>query len=100
MRGDFFPSRLDGNGKRTANSANSAVEREFTHEKAVGNFLLIQAAVGSQNPQGHGQVEARSFLSYVGWRQVDGDVRGWNIEAAVLERGANAITALTDCGIR
>ena len=82
--GDLVAAGLDGDGKGSADATNAAVEREFADEKAVGNFFLVQATVGAENAQGHGQIEAGAFLADVGGGEIDGDVGGRNVVAAVL----------------
>ncbi len=86
-------------GKRATNAANASVEREFSDEQAVGNFLLGEPAIGSDDAERHGQVESRAFFLYVGGREIDGDLRGRNVVAAILQRGAHAVAALAHRGV-
>jgi hypothetical protein len=74
-------------------------EREFAYEERVGDFLFIEATVGTENSEGHGQIEAGALFANVGGREINGDVGGRNIAAAVFERGANAIAALAHGGV-
>ena len=59
----------------------------------------MQSAVRAQNADGDGQIEARAFFLEIGGRQVDGDVRGWNQVARVLDGGAHAVAALAHSGV-
>ena len=97
--GDLLAAGFDGDGQRAAHTANAAIEREFADEQAVGNFLLVQPSVGAQDSQGHGQVESLNLPSDVGGRQVDGDVGGRNVVAAVLQRGADPVAAFAHRGV-
>ncbi len=53
----------------------------------------------AEDAERHGQVEAGPLLANVGRRQVDGDLGGWNIVAAVLQRRADPVAAFADRGI-
>src|SRR5450432_1678407 len=81
---DFAAAGFKGDGEGSADAANSAVEREFAYKKTVGNVLFRQAAVGSDDSQGHGEVESRAFFLYVGGGEVDGYLRWRDVVAAVL----------------
>ena len=96
---DLRPRASIAIGKRAANSANAAVERKFAHKEAVGNLFLVQAAVGADDAQRHGQVKSRTFLVDVGGGEINGDVRGRNVVAAVLQRRAHPVAAFADSGI-
>ncbi len=94
MREIFRPRASIADGQRSADAANSAVEREFS--KRTGNpatSFLVSPAIGSNNAERHRQLETRSFLLNVGRGEIDGDVSGRDVVAAVLERGANAVAA-------
>ena len=97
--GDLSSAGFDGDGQGSANAANTAVEGEFSDEEAVGHFFFGEAAVGSDDAEGHGQVESGAFFLDVGGGEVDGDVGGGNVVAAVLQRGADAVAALADGGV-
>src|ERR1700722_2808293 len=47
--GNFASAGFEGDGEGSADAANSAVEREFAHKKAVGDFFSSEAAVGSND---------------------------------------------------
>ena len=72
---------------------------QFSDEKAIRHFLLGEAAVGSDDAEGHGEVESRAFFFDVGRGEVDGDMRGRDVVAAVFQRGADAVAALADSGV-
>ena len=82
--GDFLAAGFNGDGKGSAHSANAAVERQLSYKKAIRDLLLIQAAIGAQDSQRHGQVEARALLADVGGSKIDGDVGGRDVVAAVF----------------
>ncbi len=90
---------LNGDGQRAANAAHAAIERKFSDEQTVGDLLLGQPAVGADDAQRHGQVEARTFLLDVGGSEIDCDVGRRNVVAAILQRRAHAVAALADRGI-
>ena len=97
--GDFLSASFDGDGESATNAAHAAVERKFSDEKAVGHFFFGEAAVGSDDAKSHGQVESGAFFLDVGGSEVDGDVRGRDVVAAVLQRGADAVAAFAHGGI-
>ena len=99
MREIFRAAGLDGDRQGATHAAHAAVEREFSDEQAVRHFLLGEAAVGSDDAEGHGQVESGAFLLDVGGGEIDGDVRGRDVVAAVLQRGADAVAALAHGGV-
>ncbi len=39
--GNFASAGLDGNGKSATNAADVTVQRKFSHEQTIINFLLI-----------------------------------------------------------
>jgi hypothetical protein len=53
---------FDGNRESATNAANSTVEREFAYKKAVGDFFLSEATIGSNDSKRHGEVESRTFF--------------------------------------
>jgi hypothetical protein len=85
--GDLPSPGFDGDVESTANTAQTAVEREFSEEKAVEDFLLGEAAVGSDQAEGQRRIESGTFRIDVGGGQVDGDLRGRDVGAAVVRRG-------------
>jgi hypothetical protein len=97
--GNLSSAGLDGDGESAANTADAAVEGKLADEKAIGNFFLGEPAVGSDDAEGHGQVESGTFFLDVGGGEVDGDVRGRDVVAAILQRGADAVAALADGGV-
>ena len=96
---DFSPASLDGDGERTADSADAAVEGKLPDEDAITDILLGEATVGADDTEGHRQVESGSFFLNVGGSEIDGDMRGRNVVSAVFEGGANAVAALADGGV-
>ncbi len=60
---------------------------------------MLQGAVRAEDSDRDGQVEAGAFLLQVGGSEIDGDVRGRNEIAGVLDGGADAIAALAHGGV-
>jgi hypothetical protein len=54
----------------------------------------LQRAVCAEDAESDGKIEARTFLLDVGWREVDGDMRGRNQIAGVLDGCADSVAAL------
>src|SRR2546430_1434624 len=50
---NFLAAGFNGNRKRTADPAYSAIQRKLTDEDAVLKFFLVQSAVGSEDAQRH-----------------------------------------------
>ena len=61
--------------------------------------LMAERAVGSEDADGDGEVEAGAFFLEVGGREVDGDAGGGKVEAGVLDGGADAVARLADGGV-
>ena len=97
--GDLAGAGFEGDGERAANAAHAAVERQLADEQAIFDVLLREAAVGAYDAERHGQVESRAFFLYIGGSEVDGDVRGRNVVAAVFQGGADAVAAFADGGV-
>jgi len=57
---------FERNRECAADAAHAAIEREFADEEAVVDFLSSEAAVGADDAEGHGKIEAGAFLLYVG----------------------------------
>ena len=89
----------DGDGQHALDGAQTAVETELADQQEVGDVLDVQAAVGAEDADGDGQVEAGAFLLNVGGGEVDGDAGGRNVEAGVLDGGADAVAGLADGGV-
>ena len=60
---------------------------------------MVETAVSAENAERHRQIEAGAFLPDVGRREVNGDVGGRNVVAAILQSRANALAALPHRGI-
>src|SRR6185437_2726935 len=97
--GNLLAAGGDGDRQGAANPTNAAVERQLAHENIVGNFFSGQSAVRADNAERHGQVEAGAFFLDIGRSQVDGDVGGRNVVAAVLQRRADTLAAFAHRGI-
>jgi hypothetical protein len=55
---NLLQAGFKSDGKRAADAANSAVEGKLSDEQAVFDGLLGEAAVGADDPERHGQIEA------------------------------------------
>src|ERR1700686_2594514 len=89
--GNFSSAGFDSNGEGATDAAHAAVKREFSDEKAIRHFFLSKASVGSDDAEGHGQVESGTFFL---------DVGGRDVVAAVLQRGADAVAAFAHSCVR
>ena len=89
----------DGDGQHALHGAEGAVEAEFADEDEVGDVLDGEAAVGAEDADGDGEVEAGAFFFEVGGGEVDGDAGGWEVEAGVADGGADAVAGLADGGV-
>ena len=86
-------------GSMPCTARSAAVEAELADQEEVGDVLDVQRAVGAENADGDGQIEAGAFLLDVGGREVDGDAGGRNVEAGVLDGGADAVARLAHGGV-
>ena len=93
------PTGLDRDRQRAAYSAQAAVERKLADKERVGDLLLIQTAVCSENAESHGQIKAGTLLTDVGRGQINGDLGGWDVIAAVFQRRADPVAAFADSSI-
>src|ERR1700678_1808145 len=83
--GDTTRTSSDRNGQHTRNRAQRAIEPELADQQVLCQVLRLQRTVSAENADGDGQVETRSFFLEIGRSQIDGDLRGWNVEAGVLD---------------
>src|ERR1019366_8237062 len=88
-----------GDGQHSLHRPQAAVEAQLADQQEVGDVLDVERAVGSENSDGDGQIEAGASLLDVGRGQVDGDAGGRNVEAGVLDGGAHAVAGLADGGV-
>jgi hypothetical protein len=95
----FFAGH-DRHRQHTRHGAHAAVQAQFAHQQKAAQVVGVQRAIRAQDADGDGQIEARAFLLQVGRRQVDGDVRGRNQVAGVLDGRADAVAALAHGGVR
>jgi hypothetical protein len=93
--------RLGGVGRRQQDLAgpDGAVETQLAADQAAGERLLRDLLVGREHRQGDGEVEVVAFLAQVGGSEIDDDGLGFQVEAAVLDRGAHPLAALADRGV-
>ena len=89
----------DGDGQHALDGAEGAVEAELADQDEVGDVLDGERAVGSEDADGDGEIEAGAFFLEVGGGEVDGDAGGGEVEAGVLDGGADAVARLADGGV-
>jgi hypothetical protein len=70
-----------------------AVQRQLAEDDHLVEPLAEKRALAAQDGKRHRQIKCRAFLADVGGRQVDGDALEWEIVAAILERGLDALAA-------
>ena len=89
----------NGDGQHAADGAEGAIESELADEDEVADVFDGEAAVGTDDADGDGEVEAGAFLFEVGGGEVDGDTRGGKIEAGILDSGSDAVAGFADGGV-
>ena len=89
-----LPPNGCGDGQRTADGLDRAVERKLSHQQVVGEAGRLHGPLSRDDAHGHGQVVAGPFLLDVGRCEVDGDSLRRKRVAAVSQRGADAHLAL------
>jgi len=89
----------DGDGEHALDGAEGAIEAEFADENEVGDVFDGERAIGSEDADGDGEIEAGALFFEVGGSEVDGDAGGGKVEAGVLDGGADAVARLADCSV-
>ncbi len=79
-----------------AHGPERASQRQFARELAMLERLGRNLPARRQNTQRDGQIEAPRLLRQIGGCEIDGDFADGKIEAAVLQRGAHALTVFAD----
>ncbi|MND84741.1 hypothetical protein D3C80_766400 [compost metagenome] len=82
-----------GCGQNTLHRADRPGQRQFAQAFHLAKRCNRELAVGGENPQGDGQVEAPAILGQVGWREVEGDAPGGEFQAGIEDRAAHPILA-------
>src|SRR5208337_2257834 len=90
---------FDRDRQSAADSAQAPVQRKLADKQRVRDLLLIEPAISAQNAQRHRQVETGPFFANVGRRQIDRDLGGRNVVAAVLQRRPHPVPAFADRGV-
>ena len=67
-------AREDGDGQHAGDGAHAAVEAQFADEQEAIDVVDAQCAVGAEDADGDGKVEAGAFFLEVGGSEIDGDV--------------------------
>ncbi len=86
----------DGDRKDAGDRLEPPVQGELADEKIIAQALGGEDPLLRQEPEGDGKVEGRTFLLPVGRGEVDGDLPGRDVVAAVLQGGPDALLALAD----
>ncbi len=81
-------------GQHAADRAHRPVERELAERRYLLPAVAARLARRQQERECDGQVEARPLFAQVGRRQVDRDAPRRELEAAVDDRGADALATL------
>ena len=89
----------DGNGQSTADGLQRAIERELADKHIALELVADDAAIGSEQGNGKGEVEGGAFLSEVGRCHVHGDIAMREPVAEMLKGGIDAVAAFTDGGV-
>ena len=87
--------------ERAAHRPHAAIERKFAQKNMRVEHLSEERTLAADQAQRHRQIERRSFLAYVGGREIYGDrlIRR-KIEAAISERGLNSLAAFFHRDVR
>ena len=85
------------NGKRPADGADGAIEREFAHGKVA--VAIWGETLRAEDAESHGQIETGAFLTHVGGGKIDGDGLVGVSEAGVKKGGFDPLAAFSDGGI-
>ena len=96
---DACGARRDGNGQHAAHCAQRAIKAKLADQDEVADVLDGESAVGTQDADGDGQVETGALFFEVGGSEVDGDACGREVEAGVLDGGADAVAGFADGGV-
>ena len=92
-------ARQNGDGQHAGDGAHAAVEAELADQEKAAEVVRAQRAIGAEDADGDGQVEAGAFFLEIGGREVDGDEGGRDVEAGVLDGGADAVAAFAHGGV-
>src|SRR6202012_2902902 len=81
----------DGDGKHALDGAEDAVEAELADEDEVADVADGEAAVGAEDADGYGEIEARTLFLEVGGREIYGDGCGGEGEAGAFDCREGAV---------
>ena len=91
-----------GNREHAANGTDLAVKGEFADNHGIerlSGHVIPKDAHRPQDAEGHRQIEAGTFLTYIGGSEVDGHRAARVTKAGVYQRGLDPFPALPDRGI-
>ena len=86
-------------GQHAGHRAQCAVQRQLAQKSRIFRHLF-QLAAGGQQRQQQRQVVHRAGLAHIGRGEVDRDAAVRELEAQILDGGADAVSALPHGGIR
>ena len=86
----------DGDREDAGHRLEPSVQGQLADEKIIAQPLGREDPLLGQEAQGDGKVEGGALLLPVGRGEVDGDLPGRDVVAAVLQRGPDALLALPD----
>lgn len=95
---ELFGEARDGEG--AADRSGRPGEAELAGDQIVGGAGRGQLVGGHQQPERDRQVVERALFAQMAGREVDGRARPRGFEAAVAERGENAVVRLLHGGVR
>jgi hypothetical protein len=93
---NFLFASEDSDGKHAGYGTNAAIEAEFADEKEAIDIVNAKSAVGSEDSDSDGEVEAGALFFEIGWSEIDGGDGGRDEIAGVFDGGADAVAALAN----
>ncbi len=93
-------TRVDRDRQHAVDAADLAAQRQFPDDRVVFELRSVDLFADGEDPDRDRQIETRSFLFYIGRREVDGRVAHHPLVPAVDHRGADAVLGFFDGGIR
>lgn len=88
-----------GGRQDAAHMPDAAIQRQLADNHRAIEATEVELLGGHQQAERDGQVVAGADLAQVCRREADGDTVGGEVQAAVADGGADALTALFDGGI-
>ena len=86
------PAQATRGDQHPVDMAHRPIEGELTEERGARRRRLVRARQGDRD--GDRKVETRALLAQLGRREIDGETRVGEFQAAVADRGADAFACL------